>query len=65
MLAGAFVGATLVVHTSIVCPLVVVLNLVVIVAAWSARAGKLNPQGTKRSRSHRVASCERIVEGSA
>jgi uncharacterized membrane protein YoaK (UPF0700 family) len=48
LLAGAFVGALLVVHTSIFYPLVVVLGLVVIVALWSARAGSSNPQWTRR-----------------
>jgi uncharacterized membrane protein YoaK (UPF0700 family) len=48
LLVGAFVGALLVVHTSIFYPLVVVLGLVVIVALWSARAGSSNPQWTRR-----------------
>jgi uncharacterized membrane protein YoaK (UPF0700 family) len=48
LLAGAFVGALLVVHTSIFYALIVVLVLVVIVALWSARAGSSNPQWTQR-----------------
>jgi uncharacterized membrane protein YoaK (UPF0700 family) len=48
LLVGAFVGALLVVHTSIFYPLVVVLGLVVMVALWSARAGSSNPQWTRR-----------------
>jgi uncharacterized membrane protein YoaK (UPF0700 family) len=48
LLIGAFVGALLVVHTSIFYPLVVVLALVVIVALWSAHAGSSNPRWTQR-----------------
>jgi uncharacterized membrane protein YoaK (UPF0700 family) len=48
LLIGAFVGALLVVHTSIFYPLVVVLALVVIVALWSALAGSSNPRWTQR-----------------
>jgi uncharacterized membrane protein YoaK (UPF0700 family) len=47
MLIGAVVGAVLVLHAALCCPLVVSLFLILVVATWVSLAGKSNEAWTK------------------